>query len=62
MQLYSPSISVQNKTKIKTTIRNTELTFNKTATNGMMLEDGIGKTNWNDLYIAFRKIVVDAKE
>ena len=57
MQLYAPSISVQNKTKIKTTIRDTELTFNKTLTNGMMLEDGIGKTNWNDLYTAFRKII-----
>ena len=61
MQLYAPSISVQNKTKIKSTIRDTELTFNKTATNGMMLEDGIGKTNWNDLYTAFRKIVVGNK-
>jgi 5'-3' exonuclease len=30
MQLYSPSISVQNKQKIKYTIRNTELTFDKT--------------------------------
>ena len=61
MQLYAPSISVQNKTKIKSTIRDTELLFNKTATNGMMLEDGIGKTNWNDLYMAFRKIVVGKK-
>jgi len=62
MQLYSPSISVQNKTKIKCTIRDSHLTFNKTATNGMFLEDGIGKTNWNDLFMAFRKIVVGAKE
>jgi DNA polymerase-1 len=61
MQLYSPSISVQNKTKIKSIIRDTELTFNKTSTNGMMLEDGIGKTNWNDLYTSFRKIVVGNK-
>ena len=61
MQLYAPSISVQNKTKIKSTIRDTELAFNKTVTNGMMLEDGIGKTNWNDLYTAFRKIVVGNK-
>ena len=61
MRLYSPSISVQNKTKIKSIIRDTELTFNKTSTNGMMLEDGIGKTNWNDLYTSFRKIVVGNK-
>ena len=62
MQLYSPSIAVQNKNKIKHTVRDTDLTFNKTATNGMMLEDGIGKTNWNDLYTSFRKIVVGGKE
>ena len=61
MQLYAPSISVQNKTKIKSIIKDTELTFNKTSTNGMMLEDGIGKTNWNDLYTSFRKIVVGNK-
>jgi DNA polymerase-1 len=62
MQLYSPSISIQNKTSIKSIIRESVLTFNKTATNGMMLEDGIGKTNWNDLYMAFRKIVTGNKK
>lgn len=62
MQLYSPSISVQSKTKIKYAIKETELTLNKTLTNGMMLEDGIGNTIWNDLYIAFRKIIVSSKE
>ena len=62
MQLYSPSISVQNKTKIKYAIKETELTFNKTSTNGMMLEDGIGNTNWNDLYMSFRKIITNSKK
>jgi 5'-3' exonuclease len=61
MQLYAPSISVQSKTKIKSIIREAQLTFNKTSTNGMMLKDGIGKTNWNDLYTSFRKIVVGNK-
>jgi len=56
MQLYSPSISIQNKQKIKYIVEETELTFNKTSTDGMMLEDGIGKTSWLDLYIAFKKI------
>ena len=55
MQLYSPSISVQNKTKIKSTIRDVKLSFNKTATNGMMLEDGIGYTSWSELFILFRR-------
>jgi len=62
MQLYSPSISVQNKEKIKYTIRNSELNFNKTATNGMMLEDGISKTSWLDLFIIFKKIIVRKNE
>ena len=62
MLLYSPSISVQNKTKIKYAIKETELTFNKTSTNGMMLEDGIGNTNWNDLYMSFRKIITNSKK
>ena len=61
MQLYSPSISVQNKEKIKYVIRNTTLDFNKTLTNGMMLEDGISNTSWLDLFITFRKIIVGEK-
>ena len=61
MQLYSPSIAVQNKNKIKHIVRDTDLTFNKTATNGMMLEDGIGKTSWSDLFITFKRIILGAK-
>ena len=62
MQLYSPSISVQNKQKIKYTIRDTELTFDKTSTDGMMLEDGISKTSWLDLYTTFKRIVLGGKK
>ena len=61
MQLYSPSISVQTKEEIKNIIRNTELTLDKTNTDGMMLEDGISKTSWLDLFIAFKKIIVREK-
>jgi len=61
MQLYSPSISVQNKEKIKYAIRNSESAFNKTSTNGMMLEDGIGNTSWIDLFTTFRRIVLSSK-
>jgi len=59
MQLYSPNISVQNKEKIKYTIRNSDFTLNKTNTHAMMLEDGIGKTSWNDLFAALKKIVLE---
>jgi len=62
MQLYSPSISVQTKKEIKNIIKNTELTFDKTNTDGMMLEDGISKTSWLDLFIAFKKICINNKK
>ena len=61
MQLYSPSISVQSKQKIKYVVRNTTLDFNKTLTDGMMLEDGIGNTSWLDLFITFKKIIMGAR-
>jgi len=61
MQLYSPSISVQTKRTIKEIVKNTELTFDRTTTDGMMLEDGIGKTSWLDLYIMFKKIIKEGK-
>ena len=62
MQLYIPSMSIQNKQKTKHIIENTELTFDKTSTDGMMLEDGIGETSWLDLYVAFKRIIAREKE
>ena len=62
MQLYSPSISVQGKKKIKYIVRNSELFFNKTATTGMMLEDGINNISWTELFILFRRFVLDSKK
>jgi len=62
MQLYSPMLSVQNKNKIRYITKNTDLTFNKTNTNAMMFEDGIGDTNWSDLFVTFKKITLDGKE
>ena len=61
MQLYSPSISVQTKKEIRNILTNTELTLDKTTTDGMMLEDGISKTSWLDLFIAFKKIIASNK-
>ena len=37
------------------------MTFDKTSTDGMMLEDGISKTSWLDLCIAFKKIIMREK-
>jgi len=56
MQLYSPNISIQSKEKIKYIVKNTKMTFNKTFTNGMMLQDGFGEISWSDLFIAFKRI------
>ena len=62
MQLYSPSMSVQTKKEIKNIVENTELTFDKTNTDGMMLEDGISKTSWLDLFVAFKRIILKGKK
>ena len=56
MQLYSPSISVQTKNKIKHIIKNSDFSLDKTSTNGMMLQDGLGKLGWSDLFIALKRI------
>ena len=61
MQLYSPSISIQNKNKINHILRDADMTLNKTATQGMMLEDGVSKLNWSDLFLAFKKIALSDK-
>ena len=47
--------------KVKNIIKNTELVFDKTNTDGMMLEDGISKTSWLDLFIAFKRIIARKK-
>ena len=59
MQLYAPTISSQNKEKIRTAIFKMEPEFNKTGVKKMMIEDGFGVYDWNDLFAIFRKIVVD---
>jgi len=61
MQLYAPTISPQNKQKIRTALFEMEPQFNKTGVLKMMIEDGFGATDWNDLFATFRKIVVDNK-
>ena len=62
MQLYSPMISAQTKNQIKHIIKNSDFSLDKTSTNGMMLEDGIGNISWADLFIAMKRIVYSRKE
>lgn len=61
MQLYMPSISPQSKSSIKSCILDFEPEFNKTGTKAMMIEDGFGVYDWNDLFVHFRKIIVEHK-
>ena len=61
MQLYAPTISPQNKGRIRSAIFDMEPEFNKTGVVKMMIQDGFGATDWTGLFSTFRKIVVDNK-
>jgi len=58
MQLYSPSISVQGKTKIEYALDEFEYGFNKTEVKKMMIQDGFGDWSWNDLFRRLNRISV----
>ena len=57
MQLYSPSISVQNSRHIKETIEQFAPTLNRTEVVKMMAADGIHEYNWNPLFEKFRSFL-----
>ena len=59
MQLYSPQMSIQSKQKVDYAISEFECSFNKTAILGMMIEDGFGELNWEDLKASLNKISID---
>jgi len=59
MQLYSPILSVQSKSKVDFTIDNFEFEFNKTEMIKMMHEDGFGSYNWDELFAKMKKISID---
>lgn len=61
MQLYSPNISVQVAQKTRTTISNFEFQLNITETKKMLLNDGVGENNFEDMYTLFKKMVVENK-
>ena len=60
MQLYSPQMSIQSKTFVKESIENFEFTFNKTGILKMMIDDGFGELNWEDLKTSLNKIISDS--
>ena len=62
MQLYVPCISAQSAQYIRRMVGNPELAFNKTGVRAMMIEDGFGAYDWNDLFTLFNRITVENKE
>lgn len=61
MQLYSPNISVQVAQKTRNTLRDFQFQLNVTETQKMLLTDGAGTANFEEMYTRFRKIVVENK-
>ena len=59
MQLASPNMSVQDMQKVNYALENSECTFNKTELVTMMLKDGFGETNFEELYAHMNKIVAE---
>jgi len=59
MQLYSPMLSIGAKNTIRETIRNPDLSFNRTEIIKMMLKDGFGEINFVELFQHFNKICLD---
>lgn len=62
MQLYVPTIPAQGRQKISNTLSEFEYHFNKTEIRKMMVMDGFGEWNWNELFQRLKKISVDNKE
>jgi len=56
MQLYSPLISVQGKQVIDYALENFECDFNKTELLRLMMKDGFGELNWEELKTFLNKI------
>ena len=56
MQLYAPQMSIQSKIVVKESVEKFDFNFNKTAILGMMIEDGFGELNWEDLKALLNKI------
>ena len=62
MQLYAPLISVQGKQTIDYSLENFECDFNKTELLKLMMEDGFGELNWEELKTFLNKISKECNE
>ena len=59
MQLYAPSLTINAKKTIRETMKNPDMSFNRTEITKMMLQDGFGEINFIDLFRHFNKISLD---
>jgi hypothetical protein len=59
MQLYAPSLGIDAKKTIHETIKNPDLSFNKTGLIKMMMKDGFGEINFIELFQHFNRISID---
>lgn len=59
MQLYRPAIPPQGKKKINYTVKNFVNEFNKTEVRKMMIQDGFGQGNWDDLFQTMNRFSLD---
>lgn len=62
MQLYSPLISIQGKQTIDHALDNFECNFNKTELLKLMMKDGFGELNWEELKTFLNKISRECNE
>ena len=62
MQLYAPAMSPQAKETVRYAFKNYEPSLNKTEVRKMFVQDGIGELYLNDLFVNFKKTIVDWKE
>ena len=60
MQLYAPILSIKDKKIIRETIKDPDLSFNRTELIKMMLKDGFGEINFIELFQHFNKICLDS--
>ena len=56
MQLYAPMLDISSKKDIDDTLSNADLGFNKTEFKTMMISDGFGEYNWNELYSTSKRL------
>lgn len=56
MQLYSPMLSIDAKKDISNVLSEADLSFNKTEFKTMMISDGFGEYNWNELYTTSKRL------